>query len=150
MAISDAVARRYAGDVSPKEAWDILERDRSAQIVDVRTAAEWAFVGTPDLSTLGREAHFVEWQGFPDPRPNADFVAHATQELRAAGAVLNTPVLFLCRSGGRSRAAAIAMTAAGFARALNVMGGFEGDSDARGHRGATSGWKAEGLPWRQS
>jgi rhodanese-related sulfurtransferase len=146
----DAAARLYAGDVSPKEAWDILAGDCKAQIVDVRTAAEWAFVGTSDLAALGRKPLFVERQSFPEPRLNPDFVAQATQRLRAAGASPDTPVLFLCRSGGRSRAAAVAITSAGFSRALNVSGGFEGDPDSNGHRGATNGWKADGLPWRQS
>lgn len=146
----DFSACRYAGDVSPKDAWDILARDQVAQIVDVRTAAEWTFVGTPDLHALGRQPHLVEWHGFPDPRPNPDFVSRTSEKLRAAGAGPETPVLFLCRTGGRSRAAAVAMAAAGFVNALNVVGGFEGDPDSQGHRGTTCGWKADGLPWRQS
>ncbi|HEY3778407.1 MAG TPA: rhodanese-like domain-containing protein [Rhizomicrobium sp.] len=147
---SNTQARRYAGDVSPKEAWDLLVREPRAQLVDVRTAAEWTFVGLPDLAALGREPLLLEWQGFPDPRPNPGFVAQATERLRAASGEADAPVLFLCRSGGRSRAAAIAMTGAGFGQALNVAGGFEGDADALGHRGASNGWKAAGLPWRQS
>lgn len=150
MSDPDLSVRRYAGDVSPKDAWDILERDPAAQIVDVRTAAEWAFVGTPDLGALGRQPLFVEWHSFPDPRPDPAFVSRTSEKLRAAGAGPETPVLFLCRSGGRSRAAAAAMAAAGVGNALNVMSGFEGDPDAQGHRGTTSGWKADGLPWRQS
>jgi rhodanese-related sulfurtransferase len=59
------------------------------------------------------------------------------------------PVLFLCRSGVRSAAAAEAAARAGYAHAYNVTEGFEGPLDADGHRGV-SGWKAAGLPWRQS
>ena len=61
-----------------------------------------------------------------------------------------TPVLFLCRSGGRSAAAASVATAAGFGPAYNVAEGFEGDPDAHGHRGTVNGWKVAGLAWRQT
>jgi rhodanese-related sulfurtransferase len=115
--------------------------------VDVRTRAEWNFVGKPDLSGLGRQAHFVEWQDFPAGTPDPGFVAKAAAALTASK---DAPVLFLCRSGGRSRAAAIAMTAAGYSRAYNIAGGFEGDLDRDGHRGSKNGWKAAGLPWIQT
>jgi len=82
--------------------------------------------------------------------PNADFVAQTSGALAGAGAGSETPVLFLCRSGARSRAAAMAMTRAGFQNAFNIAGGFEGDLDAKRQRGNEKGWKAEGLPWKQS
>jgi rhodanese-related sulfurtransferase len=136
----------YAGDISATEAWEKLQADPRAQLVDVRTMAEWNFVGLPDLSKVGRRTHCVEWQSFPTGAPNQGFVAEA------AGALpdKNAPVLLLCRSGARSRAAAIALTRAGFEQAFNIAGGFEGDTDQDGHRGNRNGWKAEGLPWRQS
>jgi rhodanese-related sulfurtransferase len=140
----------YAGDITPDQAWEILKRDSHAQLVDVRTAPEWAFVGLPDVAALGRELHKVEWQIFPQMAVNVDFVARVEERLRTSGAERATPVLFLCRSGGRSRAAAIALASAGYTQALNVAGGFEGDVDAAGHRGTIGGWKAAGLPWRQS
>jgi rhodanese-related sulfurtransferase len=140
----------YAGDVNPDQAWELLERDPKAQLVDVRTVAEWAFVGVPDLAGLGRELHKVEWQRYPEMSLNPDFVRIVTERIKGSGVEAETPILFLCRSGARSRAAAMAMTAAGCNCALNVTGGFEGDVDAAGHRGATGGWKAAQLPWRQS
>lgn len=140
----------YAGDVLPRDAWALLESDRKAQLVDVRTTAEWNFVGVPDLSDLGRQPLLVEWQDFPALAPNPEFVASANQRLGAAGAGKHTPILLLCRSGARSRAAAIALTKAGYGRAFNVACGFEGDANAAGHRGVTNGWKATGLPWRQT
>jgi rhodanese-related sulfurtransferase len=140
----------YAGDVVPDQAWELLERTPQAQLVDVRTRAEWAFVGVPDLSALGRDLHKVEWQLFPDMSLNPDFVRSVMERLQHSGADVETPVFFLCRSGGRSRAAAIAMTAAGLKSALNIAGGFEGDVDRGGHRGTVNGWKAAQLPWRQS
>jgi rhodanese-related sulfurtransferase len=144
------VTKDYAGDVSVAEAWKLLEQDASAQLIDVRTTAEWAFVGQPDLAPVGREVLSVEWQSFPQMNINPGFVKTVEAEVRGLGAKEDTPLLFLCRSGGRSRAAAIAMTQAGFTRAYNVAGGFEGDLDEGRHRGKRNGWKADGLPWRQS
>lgn len=145
----------YAGDLSPKEAWDLLVREPKAVLVDCRSQAEWSFVGLPDLSTLGRQPVLVEWQAFVPPAPesggrprmaaNPNFVA----EVAKAGVPKEAPVVFLCRSGGRSRSAAIAMTEAGWQTCYNLAGGFEGTHDAAGHRGTQQGWKAVGLPWRQ-
>lgn len=134
----------YAGDLSVTEAWALLEKDPAARLVDVRTRAEWSFVGIPDLAPLSREAELVEWQTFPSMQVNAGFVSDA------AGSDKSAPVLFLCRSGARSRSAAIAMTQAGYSRAYNIAGGFEGDLDGERHRGNKNGWKAAGLPWKQS
>jgi rhodanese-related sulfurtransferase len=136
----------YAGDISAAEAWQQLQSDPKAQLVDVRTMAEWNFVGLPDLGAIGRKVHCVEWQGFPSGAQNPAFVAEASAAL---GADKSAPVLLICRSGARSRAAAIALTRAGFEKAFNVAGGFEGDSDGEGHRGNINGWKAANLPWRQ-
>ena len=132
----------YAGDISVQDAWERIQA--GARLVDVRTMAEWNFVGLPDLG--GNRVHCVEWQSFPSGAANPAFVAQVEEDL---GGDKETPVLLLCRSGARSRAAAIALTAAGFAQAFNIVGGFEGDADAHGHRGQRNGWKAQGLPWRQ-
>ncbi len=137
----------YTGDISAAEAWTILKSDPKAQLVDVRTTAEWNFVGVPDLTSVGRQAHLVEWQMFPSMRPNPAFVPEAA---RVAGEAKDAPILFLCRSGARSRSAAIAMTAAGYTRAYNIAAGFEGDLDGDAHRGKQTGWKASGLPWKQT
>lgn len=140
----------YAGDISPKEALALLQSDPKAQLVDVRSAAEWTFVGVPDLGALQRKPILVEWQMFPGMARNSEFDQMVAEHLKAAGATGSTPIMFLCRSGARSQAAAIAMTANGFTKCFNVAGGFEGDVDAERHRGATNGWKADGLPWVQS
>jgi rhodanese-related sulfurtransferase len=116
----------------------------------VRTAAEWTFVGVPDLGPLGRKAILVEWQVYPTMGRNASFEDAVAERLSAAGATAATPVFFLCRSGARSQAAARAMTAKGFTKCFNVADGFEGDVDAGRHRGSTNGWKASGLPWVQT
>ena len=131
------------GDVTPSEAFDAVRSDERAVLVDVRTLAEWNFVGLPDFA---RPVITIEWNLFPSGESNPDFLA----QLRKAEVDDDQPVYFLCRSGARSAAAATAATAAGYGAAFNIAGGFEGDPDADGHRGSVNGWKAEGLPWRQS
>lgn len=136
----------YAGDVSSTEAWNNLSSDPVAQLIDVRTQPEWSFVGVPDLGKLGKRPLFVSWQIYPEMSINPRFA----EELRAQGAAPGQSLYFICRSGARSRAAAKAMTAAGFSPCFNVAGGFEGDLDAEKHRGRLGGWKAAGLAWTQS
>jgi rhodanese-related sulfurtransferase len=135
----------YAGDVSVADAYAALRGDPNAHLVDVRSDAEWSFVGLPDLSAAGKQPARIAWQTFPGMKPNAEFMAQL-----AAAVPKEAPVYFLCRSGARSRAAAIAATKAGYAKAFNIAGGFEGDLDAEKKRGRVGGWKAAGLPWSQS
>jgi rhodanese-related sulfurtransferase len=136
----------YAGDVSPKQAWEILAQEPGAVLVDVRTQPEWTFVGVPDLGNLGKRTVLLSWQVYPQMAIDPDFVAKLKPQL---GADNDAPVLFLCRSGARSRSAAQAATAAGFTRCYNVAEGFEGDKNTSSHRGQRGGWKAAGLPWVQ-
>ena len=136
----------YAGDVTPQEAWDILAANPRAVLVDVRTQAEWNFVGIPDTSDLGRAPIFVEWTSYPDGELNHRFV----QDLLEAGVEpsADAPVIFICRSGQRSIGAAMAATEAGIGPSYNVLEGFEGAMDENGRRGY-EGWRAAGLPWHQ-
>ena len=139
----------YAGDLSPRESWNRISGDGAAQLIDVRTDAEWNFVGVPDLSDIGREALLCEWQHFPSA-PNPEFVEQVKEGLEQSSYTPGAPLFFLCRSGARSRAAAIAMTKAGYGPCFNVSDGFEGGLDDERHRGSSGGWKASGLPWVQS
>lgn len=136
----------YGGDVTPQDAWQTISTDKDAVLIDVRTKPEWMFVGVPDLSQTGKQPVLVEWQSFPSMAQNPAFA----DLVRQAGIDPNKKLFFLCRTGGRSKAAAMAMTAAGFRSCFNISGGFEGDLDAHRHRGEASGWKAAGLPWMQS
>jgi rhodanese-related sulfurtransferase len=136
----------------PGEVWEALSADPSALLVDVRTRAEWTFVGLPDLSPLGRETLCVEWLTFPAMAPNPAFADTVARRVEETGA---RAVYFLCRSGARSQAAAETMQARFDAeersvRCVNVIEGFEGDLDPDSRRGRLNGWKAQGLPWRQS
>ena len=132
-------------NVTSRQAWDAVREDPSAQVVDVRTDAEWAYVGLPDLAEAGKRPVLIAWQSFPSMQVNARF----TEELRRAGLTPDHRIYFLCRSGARSLAAAQAAIQAGFPHAYNVADGFEGPPDEEGHRGTVAGWKAAGLPWRQ-
>lgn len=122
-------------------AWAMLSEHPQATLVDVRTQAEWNFVGMPDLRSVGKQVRFVEWLDFPEGQVNESFVEQAGRDLDK-----DAPVLLLCRSGARSQAAAIALADAGFTQAVNISAGFEGDLDVDAHR--HGGWK-DTLPWVQ-
>ncbi len=139
-----AAPAEYAGDVSPQDAWDYL-RTYPALLVDVRTHPEWLFVGMPDLHTTSSRLAAISWKTYPQFAPNPQFLESLAREQPEK----ELPLFFLCRSGGRSLDAAVAATHAGYTQAFNVAGGFEGEPDARGHRGMHEGWKAAGLPWKQ-
>ncbi|MDF3307655.1 rhodanese-like domain-containing protein [Rhodococcus sp. ACS1] len=136
----------YAGDITPEHAWELLRDNPDAVLVDVRTDAEWKYVGVPDTTSLGRKTVLIEWVSYPTGSRNDNFVDQLKEAGIAGGD--NAPVIFLCRSGQRSIGAAEAATAAGIGPSYNVLDGFEGGLDADGHRGAV-GWRALGLPWRQ-
>ena len=139
----------HIADVQVEETWARLEADPKAVLIDVRTKAEWAFVGVPDLSPLGRRVVMMEWQSFPDSRVDAQFTDRLAAMLAASGAGKDDALFFICRSGGRSRMAAEVMAEAGFRHCTNVAEGFEGPLDDTRHRGKIAGWKAAGLPWVQ-
>ncbi|HTN49094.1 MAG TPA: rhodanese-like domain-containing protein [Burkholderiaceae bacterium] len=126
----------YAGAVTPLEAWRLASTGK-AKLVDVRTPAEYKFVGAVPGSVN------IEWRG-ADILPSAMFVSNLKNVAR-----INEPVLLLCRSGVRSHSAARAATAAGFGRVYNVLEGFEGQRNHEGRRGFIDGWRQHGLPWSQ-
>ena len=128
----------YFGEVTPAEAWALM-RAGAARIVDVRTHAEWTYVGRIDGTPL------VEWRALGAQQTNPDFLAQLAEQVTP-----DVPVLFLCRSGVRSHGAAQLATQAGYTRAMNILEGFEGDLDANGHRGTVGGWRKASLPWVQS
>ncbi len=132
-------------NVAPTQSWEALQADDKARLVDVRTDVEWNFVGVPDLNAAGKQTVLIPWQVYPTMQRNGSF----EDDLRQAGLTPDDHVYFICRTGGRSMAAAEAARAAGFAHVFNVADGFEGPPDVQGHRGNAAGWKAEGLPWRQ-
>ncbi|MFZ4411046.1 MAG: rhodanese-like domain-containing protein [Paracraurococcus sp.] len=132
-------------DITPAETWEALRADPDAVLIDVRTDAEWNFVGLPDLAEAAKQPLLIPWQIYPSMQLNGAFA----DQLRRAGLTADSKLFFICRSGARSLSAGMAAQAEGFPHAFNVADGFEGPVDAEGHRGKVAGWKADGLPWRQ-
>lgn len=127
----------YAGNVTPQEAWELVST-HAAVLVDVRTAEERQFVGrVPD-------SIHVPWLIGANLQRNQRFVRELEGKVRREDVLL-----LLCRSGGRSVAAAQALTEARFRNAFNILEGFEGDLDELQQRGGRSGWRFQHLPWIQ-
>jgi rhodanese-related sulfurtransferase len=130
----------YAGAVTPEEAYQLLKSDPAIRLVDVRTNAERDWVGRVSIPDAQHAA--VQWSTWPGGVPNPDFVAQL-----AAVASKDQVVLFLCRSGVRSRHAAKLATENGYTQCYDILQGFEGDKDGDGHRKTVGGWCKSGLPW---
>jgi rhodanese-related sulfurtransferase len=129
----------YAGALLPIEVRELMQHVPEAKLVDVRTQAEWDYVGRVPESVL------VEWNTYPSGQRNPRFI----EQLQARVAKTEAPVMFLCRSGARSHQAAAAATQAGYPNTYNVLEGFEGEKDPEGHRNTVGGWRYAGLPWIQ-
>jgi rhodanese-related sulfurtransferase len=127
-------------NLTPQQAWDLLQQDNRAVLIDVRSKIEHAFVGHP----IG--AIPIPWKEAPDWQLNPQFIA----EVIAAVPNRQVPVLLLCRSGQRSLEAAKALENAGYQWLVNIDGGFEGPLDSNKHRGNLGGWRFHGLPWQQT
>lgn len=129
----------YQGSLPPKEAYEILHSAPGAKLIDVRCRAEQDWVGRiPD-------AVEIEWMTYPGMKANPHFLAHLEQQVDKEALLF-----FICRSGARSNAAAIAATHAGYTTCYNITEGFEGDLSEAKHRSTKNGWRAAGLPWQQS
>lgn len=135
-----ALDQPYAGAVTPQEAFALLQGDAKVKLVDVRTNAERDWIGRVTIPPSQHAA--VEWTTWPGGAQNPAFADQLSQV-----AERDEVLLFLCRSGVRSRHAARVATEQGFAESFDILEGFEGDKDAEGHRKTVSGWCKAGLPW---
>jgi len=131
-------------EISPEQGWVLLSEVPGAKLVDVRTTPEWLYVGVPDVRSTPGTLLQISWHVFPEMRTSEMFA----EELQRAASP-DDVVIFVCRSGGRSLAAARASAEAGFSRSYSLRGGVEGPVDDQGHRGNVAGWKFAGLPWKQ-
>jgi rhodanese-related sulfurtransferase len=131
----------YAGAVTPEEAYRLLQEDNTIVLLDVRTNAERDWVGRVNINEEQHQA--VQWSLYPGGTPNPDFMA----QLQAAVSDKHTTILFLCRSGVRSRHGAKLATEHGYTACFDILQGFEGDKDAHGHRKTVGGWCSADLPW---
>ena len=139
-------------EAGPEQSWQQLKDTEDAVLVDVRTSAEWKYIGTVNLDAIGKRPLFIEWLEYPSMAVNPNFVSDLQSQL---GASIPSKIFFLCRSGVRSLSAAVTVAEVFGAQGLetecvNIQEGFEGDLDSDRHRGALNGWKARGLAWRQT
>lgn len=128
----------YAGALLPVEAHALMQFLPEAKLIDVRTRAELEWVGSVPGALV------IEWTRWPGGARNLDFIAEFEAQVGK-----DAIAMFFCRSGQRSHHAAAAVTAAGHARAYNVLQGFEGDKDPNGQRNRSGGWRYACLPWTQ-
>ncbi|MFZ6657197.1 rhodanese-like domain-containing protein [Undibacterium sp. TJN19] len=131
----------YAGAVTPAEAYELLQHTGTTLLIDVRTNAERDWVGRVNIDSAQHQA--VQWSLYPGGAPNPNFM----QELQACVPDRQTVLLFLCRSGVRSRHAAKLATENAYENCFDILQGFEGDKDNDGHRKTVGGWCKSGLPW---
>lgn len=129
----------YSGEVTPSEAWLLLQSAPGVRLVDVRSHAEWQFVGVIPNAVM------IELKTFPGMLDNPHFGEQLKTQVDHEALVL-----FICRSGARSDQAARIAADLGYTNAYNILEGFEGDKDGNSHRNTVNGWRANGLPWIQS
>ncbi len=133
--------------LSPREAWDLLQKDARAFLVDIRSTMEYLFVGHP------KGAVHIPWIDEPDWKVNPHFVAEI-RKLLLGGVVCEAdqgcaPIILICRSGKRSLEAGRTLLEEGIENVYHVDEGFEGDLDEEHHRSTLGGWRFHGLPWEQ-
>ncbi len=127
-------------NLTPKQSWDFMQNNPDAVMIDVRTQMEHTFIGHP------LTAVHIAWKELPDWQLNVNFLTQVQAHVND----IKTPILLLCRSGQRSLAAAQLLESAGYQQLINILEGFEGDLDIHKHRGTSSGWRYNQLPWEQS
>jgi rhodanese-related sulfurtransferase len=127
-------------NLTPQQAWELLQQNDSAVLVDVRTQMEHTYVGHP----IG--AVHIPWKEATGWEINPKFVS----DVKTLVPSVDAPILLLCRSGQRSLSAAKVLEDAGYKRLINIIDGFEGSLDSNKHRNNLGGWRFCGLPWQQS
>jgi rhodanese-related sulfurtransferase len=127
----------YSGALTPKEAWEVWQLAPGAKLLDVRTRAEWDWVGRIPGAVE------IEWTSYPSSQFNVDFLAQLKRQVDK-----ESLLMIICRSGVRSHNAASLASEAGYSACYNVLEGFEGTLDSNGQRGKIGGWRFAGLPWK--
>ncbi|PHS72960.1 MAG: sulfurtransferase [Cycloclasticus sp.] len=126
--------------ISPTQAYEILDNNAQALLIDTRTSIEHSFLGHPIGSILITIKEPPTWEIIPG------FV----DKVKTIAPSASTPLVLMCRSGVRSMAAAKRLEQAGYTALYNMDEGFEGDKDDDNHRGTLGGWRFHNLPWEQS
>ena len=149
----EASVKHPGRNIEPPEAYELIQKaPRNTFIVDVRTRAEYQFVGHP-LGAYLVPIYFLstifKGKGY-EMLENPDFGKNIMHKFNPEADTL----IFMCRSGTRSALAMNAAVKAGWPveKAYSMMGGFEGgkiknpNSSFNGRRNG-GGWRNEGLPW---
>lgn len=126
----------YAGALTPREAYELLQQTPESLLIDVRTQAELGLVGRVPTALN------IEWAFYPGMVPNQDFAKQLSDNVNK-----NQTLIFMCRTGGRSHNAAAVAATLGYTQAYNMLEGFEGDTNSLNQRTMINGWKRAGLPW---
>jgi rhodanese-related sulfurtransferase len=125
-------------EISSQKAFQML-KNPSTYLVDVRSIAEYVFVGHPEM------AYNIPLMFWSEERQrfisNQNFLADIESRFKK-----DDILIFICRSGGRSFSAATMVRQSGFLKVFNIKEGFEGESDENGYR-SINGWKNSGLPY---
>jgi len=134
--------------LEPTQAFELLQQDPRALLIDVRSTMEYLFVGHP------AGAVHIAWIDEPDWTAHPDHFVTEVRKLMLGGAVCDdpascAPLVLICRSGKRSLEAGRVLRRAGLEPVFHVLQGFEGGLDDHHHRNTLGGWRYEGLPWEQ-
>ncbi len=139
--------------IYPNDAYQILQNNQNSILIDVRTNFEWETVGIVDYLSFCNPALFISWQNYPDMQIDPDFLVKLESSLNEKLSSIknyknSADLIFLCRTGIRSNAAAELCLKNGYSNLFNIINGFEGDSNQQGQRSLINGWKAQNLPIR--
>ena len=125
----------YYGELSPRETFDLLSINPAIVLVDVRSLAELELVGRVPNST------HIQWAFYPGMLANKEFADQLLSQIDK-----DLPIIFMCRTGGRSHHAAVLAQQLGY-KAFNMTEGFEGAANTLNQRTTVNGWRHAGLPW---
>jgi len=147
--------------LTSNEAYELLQTEGDKTLfIDVRTRAEVNFLGMPTIADANIPyMKLSEWYAWDEKKNNFkmelndQFLPTIKERMAAKGLSENDKIVFICRSGSRSAAAANLMAKAGYKNVYTVVDGYEGDKAKKGpHKGqrVVNGWKNNGLPWSYS
>ena len=137
-------------NINSKEAFDLLQKDEHAILIDVRTKKEHLAVGIPNLEEIGKKTYIIEWKNSILPGSRKRFLNDFNENL---GLSNEGKYIFICRSGIRSNFAALTVEESFISgnynsKCFNVADGFEGHEQPLGDSQNQTGWKNVGLPWK--
>ena len=142
------------GECDPAHAYNELLKSDTSYLIDVRSSAEWNFVGFPDDRNFKNKLVFCEWSFYPLMDKNPNFETELFSKINFTNC---KKLFFICRSGSRSFHAANSIKDkinqkdynGHDIEFINVKFGFEGDLSIDFKRGDSNGWKYSKLPWKQ-